>query len=241
LLADVAQHPLLPESELARLKNDAVRQVTIARSIPQQIANERFRKILYPDHPYGRVLPARRHSETGHRECQGFYQGNFVGRGRIFTLQDALTAQQSRRRSPKVSRAGQKARRPRTAAKGAAKRVLDVTDRPGAAQSTIFVGLPVPPANSRTILRCGDEYFARWIVWVAHHLEHSRAEGLHILAEQPSLAALARCILGGTADVTTAVTGPSLKEIFARWSACRKKRQAPRNCKVSRVTFLASS
>src|SRR5437667_4147014 len=57
LLADVAQHPLLPESELARLKNDAVRQVTIARSIPQQIANERFRMILYPDHPYGRVLP----------------------------------------------------------------------------------------------------------------------------------------------------------------------------------------
>src|SRR2546430_14721895 len=63
LLADVSQHPLLPESELERLKNDAVRQVTIARSIPQQMANERFRKILYPDHAYGRVLPSPEGSE----------------------------------------------------------------------------------------------------------------------------------------------------------------------------------
>ena len=79
LLADVAQHPLLPESELARLKNDAVRQVTIARSIPQQIANERFRKILYPDHPYGRVLPTPEDIQKQSIEnAKAFYQGNFV-------------------------------------------------------------------------------------------------------------------------------------------------------------------
>src|SRR5256886_7664264 len=49
LLADVSQHPLLPESELERLKNDAVRQVTIARSIPQQRAHARLPNILSPD------------------------------------------------------------------------------------------------------------------------------------------------------------------------------------------------
>ena len=32
LLADVAQHPLFPESELARLKNDAERQLSISKS-----------------------------------------------------------------------------------------------------------------------------------------------------------------------------------------------------------------
>ena len=51
LLADVAQHPLFPESELPRLKNDALRQLSISKSVPQNIALERFRKILYGDHP----------------------------------------------------------------------------------------------------------------------------------------------------------------------------------------------
>src|SRR5882762_6754909 len=79
LLADVSQHPLLPESELARLKNDAVRQVTIARSIPQQMANERLRKILYPDHPYGRVLPLPEDIQKQTIEnAKTFYLGNFV-------------------------------------------------------------------------------------------------------------------------------------------------------------------
>jgi len=94
LLADVSLHPLLPESELARLKNDALRQVTVARSIPQQIATERFRKILYGDHPYGRVLPAPediqkqttvrtgspragRYPKTDHRNHQGVLSSKF--------------------------------------------------------------------------------------------------------------------------------------------------------------------
>ena len=57
LLADVAEHPLLPESELPRLKNDALRQLAVDESVPQKIAEKRFRKILYPDHPYGVVFP----------------------------------------------------------------------------------------------------------------------------------------------------------------------------------------
>src|SRR5215510_5291385 len=52
LLADVVEHPLFPDSELPRLKNDAQRQLTISKSVPQSMALEKFRKILYGDHPY---------------------------------------------------------------------------------------------------------------------------------------------------------------------------------------------
>src|SRR5450432_4135332 len=38
LLAEVAQHPLMPESELARLKTDMLRQIAVAKSQPGQIA-----------------------------------------------------------------------------------------------------------------------------------------------------------------------------------------------------------
>jgi zinc protease len=57
LLADVLQHPLLPESELARLKTNLLRQIAVAKSQPGQIALGRFRKLMYGDHPYGEILP----------------------------------------------------------------------------------------------------------------------------------------------------------------------------------------
>src|ERR1043166_301154 len=59
LLADVAQHPLFPESELPRLKTDAERQLSISKAVPQNMALEKFRKILYGDHPYGTVFPTQ--------------------------------------------------------------------------------------------------------------------------------------------------------------------------------------
>src|SRR5882757_5571333 len=56
LLADVTQHPLLPESEVVRLKQDFQRQLIVQKSQPQTLARERFYQALYPDHPYGRIL-----------------------------------------------------------------------------------------------------------------------------------------------------------------------------------------
>ena len=57
LVADVALHPAFPESQLARLKADQLRTISIARSTPQTVAEEHFRKIVYGDNGYGRVLP----------------------------------------------------------------------------------------------------------------------------------------------------------------------------------------
>src|SRR5438270_6824595 len=57
LLADVAMHPALPASEVERLKKDQVRTLTIQKSQPQPVAREQFVKELYPNHPYGRIIP----------------------------------------------------------------------------------------------------------------------------------------------------------------------------------------
>ena len=78
LLADVLQHPRLPESELARLKNDMLRQIALQNSRPQTIALIRFRKILYGDHPYGTVLPTEADDQEADAPGrEGFYHGNF--------------------------------------------------------------------------------------------------------------------------------------------------------------------
>src|SRR5262247_845697 len=78
LLSDVAQHPLFPESELPRLKTDAERQLSISKAVPQNMALEKFRKILYGDHPYGTVFPTEESiQKTTVADIRKFYEGNF--------------------------------------------------------------------------------------------------------------------------------------------------------------------
>src|SRR5215471_19722252 len=78
LLADVALHPRLPESELERLKNDALRQIALRNSQPQTMAITRFRKILYGDHPYAIVVPTEDEvRKLTLQDVKDFYAGNF--------------------------------------------------------------------------------------------------------------------------------------------------------------------
>src|SRR5262249_14309395 len=57
IVADVAVHPALPASELARLQTDHVRQVAVEKSQAQVQAAEAFRALLYPHHPFGWRYP----------------------------------------------------------------------------------------------------------------------------------------------------------------------------------------
>src|SRR5215475_6959801 len=78
LLAEVAQHPRLPESELERFKNDALRQIALQNSQAQTMAVVRYRKILYGDHPYSIVVPAENDiKKLTIEDVKDFYAGNF--------------------------------------------------------------------------------------------------------------------------------------------------------------------
>ena len=57
LIADVAARPRFPESELARVKANMVRDLSIRKSTPQSAAEEKFSELMYGDHPYGRIFP----------------------------------------------------------------------------------------------------------------------------------------------------------------------------------------
>ena len=78
LLADAAEHPRLPESEIARLKNDSLRQIALANSQAQTQASGAF-----PQNPlWGSSLRHRsadrgRDPEADHSGCEGFLQGQF--------------------------------------------------------------------------------------------------------------------------------------------------------------------
>ena len=57
LVADVLRNPRFPDSELARIVATKLRDVAIAKSSPQSLAQEKFSSTMFGDHPYGRVYP----------------------------------------------------------------------------------------------------------------------------------------------------------------------------------------
>jgi predicted Zn-dependent peptidase len=217
LVADVARNPRLPESELDRLRGDRLRALAIARSQPQPVANEKFRELVYGDHPYGRLYPTEAMLQGFTiAQVRDFHTGNF-GAARAHLYVAGVFD------GPAVERAirqafGEWKRGPAPTQKPPApkrERTLALIDRPGAVQSTVVMGLPVIGATNPDYLPLrvtdallGGSFGSRITSNIREQKGYTYSpfssisdfRGESYWAEQ--------------ADVTTAVTGASLKEIF---------------------------
>lgn len=226
LIADVAEHPLLPESEFPRLKTDALRRVAIARSQPQQMALERFRKILYGEHPYGRTLPTPEGlQKLTAEDAKKFYQGNFgAGRAHLYVVGRFDAAAVKKAVAESFGGWAKGAEPAVSAAKAQTKHVLDLTDRPGAAQSTLYVGLPVPDATSPdnvplSVMNAllGGSFSSR----ITSNIREQKGYTYSPFSQVSRRYHDAYWV--EIADVTTGVTGPALKEIFGEIERLRKE------------------
>jgi zinc protease len=217
LVADLAQNPSFPASELPRLQANRSRQLSIARSQPQPLAQERFRQVLYPDHPYGRLYPTPEMIQ-GYtvQQVREFYDHNFgaershlyvAGRFEAAAVEGAIrSAFGDWRRGPE----------PRiTVPAPHSERAVHLIDRPGAVQSTIFMGLPIiDPSHpdwialqvTNTLL---GGYFSSRIT------ANIREDKGYTYSPYSMVSARYRdAFWAQVADVTSNVTGPSLREIF---------------------------
>lgn len=150
LLADVAMHPALPSSELERLKKDKTRNLSIQRSQPQPIALEQFMKALYPNHPYGRVFPTEQMIQAYTvDDVQKFYKDNYgAARTHVYVAGkfDSAAMKQAITRAFSAWQHGPDAFI--DIPKPVTKHAVDFIDRPGAVQSTLYIGLPtIDPSN----------------------------------------------------------------------------------------------
>jgi zinc protease len=217
LLADVAQHPLFPESELPRLKNDALRQLSISKSVPQNMALERFRKILYGDHPYGTVFSTPESiNKTTVGDIKKYYDGNFGARRAQLYVAGRFDAAEMKKAIATSFNGWAKGAVPAiNQPKVKPQHVLDVTDRPGAAQSTLLVGLPVPDPTSPdaipltvTNALLGGSFGSRITSNIREQKGYTYSPRSELSRRYHD------AYWAESADVTTQYTGPSLKEIF---------------------------
>ncbi|MBZ5595305.1 MAG: insulinase family protein [Acidobacteriia bacterium] len=150
VVADVLEHPKLPESELERVRGNLLRQLTVQLSTPQSQADRAFAASLYPDHPYGRLFPTESQLK-GYKidDVRKFYADNagaqrthlyVVGRFDPAVRKTIEAVFEGWDSGPAVRR---------TPPNPVAKKSLVLLDRPGAVQSTLRIGLPmsISPAH----------------------------------------------------------------------------------------------
>jgi predicted Zn-dependent peptidase len=217
LIADIARNPKFPESELARLKANRLRQVTVQKSRQQSLANEQFLAVLYPNHPYGRLFPSEGQLQ-GYTidQARAFHAANYgARRAHLFIVGrfDAAAIEAAIRQRfadwPPGSAPTFTAQTPKTS------RVIYVVDRPGAVQSTIYLGLPVvdPSHPDFIALRVtnqilGGSFGSR----ITSNIREQKGYTYSPFSTINSF--LKNAYWAEIADVTTNVTGASLKEIF---------------------------
>lgn len=224
LIADVLQNPSLPAAQVERLKNDLLRELAVARTQPQSLARERFLQTMFPDSPYGRVFPSESELKAYTAgDAQAFYRANFTAARTHLYVAGKLDPE-----LPQAIRSafeGWDPGSPPTSLVVNPDKAHSFTliDRPGAAQSTLYMGLPVADPTSpdyisldvmNTLL--GGAFSSR----ITSNIREQKGYTYSPFSQIATRQHLGYWI--EIADVTTAVTGPSLKEIFYEIDRLRK-------------------
>jgi predicted Zn-dependent peptidase len=219
LTADVARHPDFPASELPRVLAGLQRNLAVAKTQPGTAADVVLARTYYgPDHPYGQPIPtdAQLASYTVD-DIRRFYADNFGAKrahlyvaGQFDTAAVKAAIEQAygdwqpgpeRLSLPSHPQPGPK--------------VL-LVDRPGAPQSTIRIAFPAPLIGSQgdlpyrvTNALLGGAFNSRITTNIREKNGYTYSPGSGI-GYTPGEARWTF-----NADVTSAVTGPALHEIFA--------------------------
>jgi predicted Zn-dependent peptidase len=209
-----------------RLKANLSRNLAVALSQPQQVALQKFRAVLYRDHPYGRVFP----TEEGIQgftveQARKFYAATYgAARSRLYVVGrfDAAAAESAIRKAfagwDKGAPAAPELPKPTT------KRVVHLIDRPGAPQSTIILGVPAidPSKDDFVALTVMDALLGG--AFASRITKNIREDKGYTYSPYSELSTRYRdTYWAENADVTTAETGPSLKEIFAEIDRLQKE------------------
>ena len=224
LVADVLANATLPASELTRLRADLVRELAVNKAEPNALARERFLQVLFPDQPYGRSFPSSE-SLAAYQisDVQSFYSQNFAAsRTHLYVVgQFDASVKEAINKSFANWKRGDSS--PIPEAKPLKQYSLQQIDRPGAAQSTLYIGLPLATPKSPDYITLsvmnsllGGSFGSR----ITSNIREAKGYTYSPISQIGQ--AGHQSYWAEVADVTTAVTGPSIHEIFSEVNRLRK-------------------
>ncbi|MBM4410654.1 MAG: insulinase family protein [Chloroflexi bacterium] len=217
LLIGLARTPRFPAEETARLVADQQRWAEIAAQEPQWRAHATFRAALYGHHPYATVLP-QTEALAGFtaQDVRAFWERHAGAGGSVLLAAgrfdaDAVTAAAAHASdgwaTPKLTAVRQ--------AEASSARVVRFVPRPGAEQTTLRVGIPVPPPGHGDYIALevanallGGSFNSRITQNIREQKGYTYSPNSQI-STRPRDAYWVE-----SADVTTPVTAPALDEIL---------------------------
>lgn len=215
LVADLLQRPDFSAAELEKVRADMLRNLMVAKSTPGSIAAEAFAAALYPEHPYGRTFPTPQQlSGYSLEQVRGFHAANFgAARTHLYIVGrfDPATVRAAVEKAFGGWKAGAAPTDLAVPADPGAKVVL--IDRPGAPQSTVWIGKRVAKQRYDLDFRAANTllggYFSSRITRnIREDKGYTYSPG----------AALTQRVQGTNwvedADITAESTGPAITEIF---------------------------
>jgi zinc protease len=228
VLADVVEHPRLPDTELARVKANLLRNLAIQKSSPQAIALEKFSALMYGDHPYGRVFPTEAMLQSYTLDdVRGFHRDHFgPRRARLYVagVFEPGAMEKAAREAFGAWTGGVEKSSQAPITRGSD---FALIDRPDAPQSTIMLGLRVPDPSSRewialevTNSLLGGSFASR----ITSNIREQKGYTYSPVSTIDTHPKDARWV--EQADVATAVTGAALKEVFAEIDRLRRETPA---------------
>lgn len=217
VLADMVMNASFAESDLARLKTDSQRNLTVQKSNPSAIATEAFYQSIYGNHPYGRLYPtAESLSAVTVADTKTFIKSNFVpNRSHLYV--SGVFDQAAVSKAVKAAFADWQQGDSRTAKTVLTKPgpTLELIEREGAPQSTLRLGLTAVDATHpdytklsvmNTLL--GGAFSSRITTNIREDKGYTYSPRSAVIDRVGS------AVWYEGADVTAEATGASLVEIF---------------------------
>jgi predicted Zn-dependent peptidase len=236
LLSDVVLHPKFAADDLEKNRANKLRDLTIARAQPGTVAWEKFRETIFPGHAYGVVNPSEA-SVKGYTldALKGYYNDNYgAARTHVYVVGqfDPAAVKSAIEKGFGGWKKGPEPIRQVPTIK--ARRSLDVIDRPGAPQSTIYLGMPAVSPSDADFVKftvmdslLGSSFGSR----ITSNIRENKG-----YTYSPFSTVWNRFKTGywyETADVTTESTGASIKEIL--YEIERLKKEPPSEAELQGI------
>lgn len=219
ILHDVLFNPSFPEDELKLKKTNWIQELTMKRSNPDYLLEERFRKVVFGKHPYGVVSPTPAMIEKiTQADLQKFHKANYIPNDSTLIvlgdIDEKKIDEQIKATFGSWEKGERKAGELAEAAVNKERRVY-VVDRPGSVQTALMIG-------NLGIKKKDPDYFATRVMnQILGGSAHSRLflnireqKGYTYGAYSSMPARIYPDAFSAGASVRTEVTAPAVKEFL---------------------------
>src|SRR5687768_15459220 len=219
LMSDVAQHPSFPETEVKLAQENTIQQIRAGRASPGFLANERFQKAVFGNHPYSFVVPDEKSiSALTRADLRAFVTRYYIPNTSHLIVVGDIDVDKTFAEIEKAFGSWKSGAAPaddNPSVPKRDKRQIYFVNRPGSIQSAIYIGNVSIPRRDKDYfaLRTADTiYGGSFYSRLTRNIRETKGYTYSPFSNSNTRAKSGALLAG--AFVRNEVTGPTLLEIF---------------------------